>query len=265
MKNLVLVVDDEANNQELLSACLSKQGFSPLIAHNGTAGLELARQQHPALILLDTLMPGIDGFETCRQLKADPVTRNIPVILMADAGEDDQAGFDAGADDYFIRPIRPRQLATRLVKYLLMYDLSVQLEATDQLLAQHSALFAVTSEVGKQITSILDPAQLTKAVVDLLQKRFNYYYVSIWQLNDRQDVLMLRAGIGRHGYQPFSPDFTLHKDSQHSIVATVARLGQAYNANDVLQDPAFMARFELPDADIVIIKSFLQQINNSFG
>ena len=103
---LLLLVDDEADNLQLLRHILQDQ-YRMLFAKDGTRALELALQERPDLILLDVMMPGMTGYDVCRQLKAAAASRAIPVIFVtALAGQDDElVGFEAGAVDYLTKPV----------------------------------------------------------------------------------------------------------------------------------------------------------------
>jgi two-component system cell cycle response regulator len=103
----ILVVDDVEPNVRLLEAKLTLEYYEVLTANDGATALQIASDERPDIILLDVMMPGMDGFETCRRLKADPVTRHIPVVLVTalDGREDKIKGLDAGADDFVTKPI----------------------------------------------------------------------------------------------------------------------------------------------------------------
>ena len=103
----ILVVDDVEANVRLLEAKLTLEYYEVLTAGDGSRALQVAQDERPDIILLDVMMPGMDGFETCRRLKADPVTRHIPVVLVTalDGREDKLKGLDAGADDFVTKPI----------------------------------------------------------------------------------------------------------------------------------------------------------------
>ena len=103
----ILVVDDVEPNVRLLEAKLTLEYYEVLTAMDGATALEIAAAERPDIILLDVMMPEMDGFETCRRLKADPVTRHIPVVLVTalDGREDKIRGLDVGADDFVTKPI----------------------------------------------------------------------------------------------------------------------------------------------------------------
>jgi two-component system alkaline phosphatase synthesis response regulator PhoP len=116
----ILLVDDEPDIVDVLSIVLSEAGFDVTTAGNGVEALAAARQQRPDLILLDVMMPEMDGVETCSQLRQDPTLKDCLVAFLTARGEDYSqiAGFDAGADDYILKPVKPKVLVSR-VKALL--------------------------------------------------------------------------------------------------------------------------------------------------
>jgi signal transduction histidine kinase/DNA-binding response OmpR family regulator len=241
-KTTILIRQDDQETIARLASFLQEKGIELQRSPTGEDLLEQAARFLPALILLDA---GDDGYSLCRRLKGDDRTADLPVIFLADP-DDPEPEDDLSCSEVITRPIRPRQVLLRLEQHLLVKALAEQLQAKDETLLKRATELEVASQIGQQITTILDPDELMRAVVEVLQQRFAYYFVSIWQLNDRQDVLALRAGLGRHGYQPFSTYFTLHKETIRSIVAWVARSGKSYHADDVEQDPLFMYREELP-------------------
>jgi DNA-binding response OmpR family regulator len=112
----VLVIDDEADLVELVRYNLDKEGFRVIAASDGESGLEVARRRTPDLIVLDLMMPGMDGLSVCRALRADERTSRIPLIMLtARAAETDRVvGLEMGADDYVTKPFSPRELVARV-------------------------------------------------------------------------------------------------------------------------------------------------------
>ena len=116
----VLVVDDEQDLLELVSYNLNKEGYRVVGVGSGEEALAAARRDVPDLILLDLLLPTVDGLEVCRRLKADPRTQHIPVLMLTAKSEeaDVVTGLELGAEDYVTKPFSPRVLVAR-VKALL--------------------------------------------------------------------------------------------------------------------------------------------------
>jgi two-component system phosphate regulon response regulator PhoB len=115
-KQHVLVVDDEQDIQELVAYNLSRNGYHVTCVGSGEDALKVARLRMPDLVLLDLMLPRIDGLEVCRQLKAEARTRHIPVIMLTAKGEeaDVVTGLELGADDYVSKPFSPRLLLARV-------------------------------------------------------------------------------------------------------------------------------------------------------
>lgn len=115
-KGTILVIDDEKDLIELVRYNLERERFDVICTDNGQSGLDIATRHRPDLIVLDLMMPGMDGLETCRKLRADSRTARIPVIMLtARATEADRiVGLELGADDYVIKPFSPRELVARV-------------------------------------------------------------------------------------------------------------------------------------------------------
>jgi sigma-B regulation protein RsbU (phosphoserine phosphatase) len=126
----VLLVDDNPTNLQVLFQTLEGRNYNLLVAKNGEMALSIARKAHPNLILLDIMMPGIDGYEVCRQLKADPATREIPVIFLSALGDtkDKVQGLDLGAVDYVTKPFQPDEVIARVNTHLTIYRLKREVQ-----------------------------------------------------------------------------------------------------------------------------------------
>jgi two-component system alkaline phosphatase synthesis response regulator PhoP len=109
----VLVVDDDTKTVELVKLYLNRDGYRVLTAYDGNEALRLARENHPDLIVLDLMLPGISGLEVCRILRQES---DVPIIMLTALTTDDDrlAGLDLGADDYVTKPFSPRELAARV-------------------------------------------------------------------------------------------------------------------------------------------------------
>lgn len=116
MKEKILIVDDEKDIVKMLDYNLQKEGFKTVLSYDGEEALDLAIAERPKLILLDLMLPGIDGLEVCKILKKDPKTANIPIIMLtAKSQETDKiVGLELGADDYITKPFSPRELIARI-------------------------------------------------------------------------------------------------------------------------------------------------------
>ncbi len=119
-KQKILVVDDEKELSALVSLHMKMAGFEVLTANSGEKALELSREETPDLIILDLMLPKIDGWQVCEQLRQDAATKDIPVIMLTARTqiEDKLKGFEAGADDYVTKPFSPRELVARVKRVL---------------------------------------------------------------------------------------------------------------------------------------------------
>jgi len=119
-KRKILVVDDEKELVKLITFNLSIAGYNVLSAKNGIEALEISEQENPDLIILDIMLPRIDGWEVCRRLRQNPHTTNIPIIMLSALSEvnDKLRGFDLGIDDYVTKPFSPRELVVRVKRVL---------------------------------------------------------------------------------------------------------------------------------------------------
>ena len=134
MSATVLVVDDEKDLVELVRYHLEKEGLTCYEAYDGESALQVARERHPHLIVLDLMLPGVDGLEVCRTLRKDPKTASVAIIMLtAKADEVDRiVGLEMGADDYMVKPFSPRELVAR-VKAVLRRGQTQDLSAVTQI------------------------------------------------------------------------------------------------------------------------------------
>ncbi len=171
MAETILVIEDEADVLDLVAYNLKKAGFAVATARDGVTGLQTARNDLPALIVLDLMLPGLEGTELCRQLKADPRTAHIPVLMLtAKAEEVDRiVGLELGADDYVVKPFSPRELVLRIKKIL---DRATGKTAPAEILKAGD----ITVDLARhQVTVKNQPVELTatefKLLATLLQRR----------------------------------------------------------------------------------------------
>jgi two-component system alkaline phosphatase synthesis response regulator PhoP len=128
-KRKILVVDDEKELVKLIAFNLTIAGYDVLCANSGIEALEICEQQNPELVILDIMLPRIDGWEVCRRLRKNLLTRNIPIIMLSALAEVDDKlkGFDLGADDYVTKPFSPRELVVRVKRVLARSEAHYQL------------------------------------------------------------------------------------------------------------------------------------------
>ena len=128
MEDKVLAVDDELQMRDLLNLFLTRDGYNVLLASNGEDAIELAKKENPQIILLDIKMPGINGIEVCRRLKANRKTQSIPIIMISALGDHKMEAIEAGADDFINKPIDMLELSTRVKSIIRISYLSNELK-----------------------------------------------------------------------------------------------------------------------------------------
>lgn len=163
-QGVILIVDDNPTNLELLLDFLEKSGFKVLVSEDGISAVEMAEYASPDLILLDVLMPEIDGFETCRRLKSNPATHNIPVIFLTALADkiDQVTGLNLGAVDYITKPLAHDEVLARVKIHLRLQNL------TKKLTEQNERLEAEISERKQAEQKIREQAALLDITTDAI-------------------------------------------------------------------------------------------------
>jgi two-component system cell cycle response regulator len=172
----VLVVDDILANVKLLEARLAAEYFEVLTAHSGREALDVCARERVDVVLLDVMMPGMDGFEACRRLKADPATHHLPVVMVTalDQPSDRVQGLEAGADDFLTKPVDDIALVTR-VKNLTRLKVS-----NDEMLAARGDRAPLASRTARRwrrpvrtrgASAVDDPPRSAARLVEALSKR----------------------------------------------------------------------------------------------
>ncbi|MDE1464968.1 ATP-binding response regulator [Spartinivicinus poritis] len=185
----ILLVDDNPTNLQLLLQTLNGRGYKLLVAKNGESALKIAQKNKPALILLDIMMPGIDGYEVCRQLKADAETNGITVIFLSalDETKDKVKGLNLGAVDFISKPFQPEEVLARVATQLKIHRLeralserNKQLEADNQriLEAMTEGIFGLdqkgcitfVNEAANRMTGFSEDDLIGKELINILLK-----------------------------------------------------------------------------------------------
>ncbi|MGD1809511.1 hybrid sensor histidine kinase/response regulator [Dapis sp. BLCC M126] len=161
LNSTILIVDDNPINMKLAVSVLESYNFNILVSLNGENCLKQARENSPDIILLDVLMPGIDGFETCKRLKADPETRDIPVIFMTALSdtEDKITGFELGAVDYVTKPIKIDEVLARVKVHIQLRKLTKKLKDKNVLLQEEIQQKIITEAKLQETLKELQVAQ----------------------------------------------------------------------------------------------------------
>lgn len=165
MKPKILLVDDEPDALEVLGFKLKEAGYMPLFAADGAGAIAAARDERPALIVLDLMLPEVDGLEVCKILRRDPGTAAIPIIMLtARAAEMDRVlGLELGADDYVTKPFSPRELVLRIKKLL------ARASGTEDPMAQLQIGELEIDALRHQVNVAGSPVELTATEFKLLE------------------------------------------------------------------------------------------------
>lgn len=147
-QNVILIVDDTPTNLEMLLEFLESAGFKVVVAEDGESAIEMAEYAPPDLILLDILMPQMDGFEACRRLKTNPDTQDIPIIFMTALTDkvDKVKGLNLGAVDYIAKPLDHEEVLARVNIHLRLQNLTKKLKEQNERLEQQAALLDITTD-----------------------------------------------------------------------------------------------------------------------
>ena len=179
----VLIVDDSSSNRLFLASILEEDGYRVIQAADGETGLTMAALERPVLILLDVVMPGIDGFETLRRLKADPVTRRSAVIMLTSLGDQESKlkAFDYGAVDYIIKSANESEVKARVRVHVRLAN------TQEELIASRAESLQQISAAQRSL--LVNPSDLPEA-------RFSVYYRSLHEAGgDFYDVVNVSDGV----------------------------------------------------------------------
>ena len=169
---VILIVDDTPSNLEMLFDVLVHAGFKVLIAEDGESAIEQVEYALPDLILLDVLMPGIDGFETCSRLKSNQTTKDIPVIFMtalSDA-EDKVKGFSVGGVDYVTKPFQQQEVLARVTTHLSIRNLQHKLQKQNERLQQE---IVERIKIEKEIKQLNENLKRRTIQLEAVNKEFH--------------------------------------------------------------------------------------------
>ncbi len=212
VKQTLLLIEDDPDIVELLQFNLEREGYPVIVATDGEAGVRLATQQVPAAILLDLMLPGIDGLEVCRQLKSAERTAGVPVMMLTAKSEEADVvlGLELGADDYVAKPFSPREVVARVrallrrnqaaagagklridldgvVLDLERYEISVEGAVVDFTRAEFRLFWTLASHPGRVYTR------------DQLVERITDGEALILDRNVDVHVSSIRKKLGEHG------------------------------------------------------------------
>lgn len=174
----VLAVDDHAVNLELLAEYFAGTGCDFFVAHDGATALELVARERPDLVLLDVVMPRLDGIEVCRRIKADPANRLLPVVLVTSLSsvQDRVRGLEAGADDFLTKPLDRRELMARVLTLIRAKEMYDKLDDAEHVMAAFARVVeardggteAHVERVARSARALAEAAGLSAVELDLV-------------------------------------------------------------------------------------------------
>ncbi len=260
----ILVVDDNLTNMRVLSSMLDKLGYAVLVARDGIKAIETAQYSMPDMILLDVMMPGIDGFETCRRLKKIPSTRDIPIIFLTALAstENKVRGFQVGAVDYITKPLQHEEVTARVKTHMQLQMLSRNMQQQNDYLMKMMIQRKITSNISLKLSTILDINKLYSAIANLIQAQFDYAHVNVWQLSAQKDRLVLEASSGKKDSELLKTGVHLSMHTGPTLVWEAYQKEQASRVNDWQAESYFQPLKELSDSksEIAIPLRFEKQI-----
>ncbi len=189
----VLIIDDLPENVFLLQDRLEHEGYEVLTAYDGPSGIERAMKELPDLVLLDVMMPGMTGIEVCKKLVSDPITSNIPIILVTakSGAEDTKEGLEAGAFDYIKKPFNRVELLARVNSALKLSEAHKALLEVEQRNTYAATVVTANHKIKQPLTLMSLSAaaikrELAKEEVskEAIQKRLVYIETAIKEIND---------------------------------------------------------------------------------
>ncbi len=180
----ILLVDDEPDILEFLSYNLTKEGYKIYKAKNGKDGIESFKKHDPELVILDVMMPGFDGIETCREIRSLPKGKDAIIIFLTARGEEysQLAGFEAGADDYITKPIKPKLLVSRIKAILRRFNHNDSASVSEMEELQIDKEKYIVTKQGQQLTLPRKEFELLALLASKPNKVFTReeIYTKVW-------------------------------------------------------------------------------------
>ncbi len=259
-ENIIMIVDDDPEQIEVLTQILDQFGFNFQIAQSGLEAFDHLEKSLPQIILLDVIMPEMDGFEICRRLKAEKRTKDIPVIFMTDLTEtvNKVIGLELGAADYLTKPFQKEEVLTRIKNQFVMRQLHQQLVDARQTLDDKVTLR--TMEIAKsneELKKELDEHKRMEKILKQAQKMEAISTLSTGIAHDFNNILSIITG--------YSEMASLEEDAQDSMIGTCLENinSAAFRARELVQNLLTFCRQTEQEKTHIKISPILQYVLNT--
>ena len=230
-KNQILIIEDEKDIGELLEYNLQKEGFDTILANNGESGLRVAKKEKPNLLILDLMLPGIDGLDVCRLIKSDNDIKNISIVMLTALGQEEDIvkGLESGADDYITKPFSFKVLIAR-IKSVLRRGQVEDLNSEQDL-----------NIMGVKITSRSREVSINDSIIELTLTEFQILYLLAshpgWVFTRYQIINKIRED--NYPVTDRSIDFQIvglrkKMGELGSLIQTIRGVGYRFKSNDNL-------------------------------
>lgn len=270
-RKTLLIVDDAPENLDVMKSLLNAD-FNVKAAVNGRVALKIASQQRPDLILLDVVMPEMDGYEVCRQLKADPTTRDIPVIFLTalDGVNDETKGLELGAVDYISKPLTPAILMARINTHLALDEGRRKLAAQNHELMEAARMREDVERIMHHdlkgpLSSIVSIPNVLRSIGTLNEKQLNYVQMledSGWKMLNMIDLSLVLLKIEYGTYQPDLRDTALIPLLQQ-VIREQQQAFQRKDLNLLLEMPEIPVGYTLQTESLLLQNLFTNLLKNA--
>jgi PAS domain S-box-containing protein len=284
-QSTILIVDDDEDARDVLRRMLSKEGYNLALAVDGTEALAKVAELIPDLILLDVMMPDIDGFEVCQRLRVDPLLGEVPIIMVT-ALHDRQSrlkGIEAGADDFITKPFDRNELQTRirtitrLNRYRQLYQERVQRQQAEEELRRTAERLKVLHEIDQAILEARSPQAVAMAALRNIQRLGPYHYAAVAMFEAGSDeVTMLATSADGEGWLDPELQFPLNtftvtealRQGKERVVEDITLLPEPAPADEALLAQGIRAYITFPliaQGELVGTLSLAAETLDSFG
>ena len=258
-KSLIMIIDDEAENIDFLKGLLDQFGFNLVAASKGEDAIRLLENTFPDIILLDVLMPGMDGFEVCRRIKENKRTKDIPILFMTALTDpvNKVAGLEIGGADYITKPFQKEEVLTRLKTHFVMRQLQLQLQETRQTLDdQVSFQTRELKKSNEQLKKELIEQKRMEKILKQAQKMEAVSTLSRGIAHDFNNILSIIIGYCDLASMESLPETSIVGDSLEKIHTA------AFRAKGLVQDLLIFCRETDQDKTLIRISPILSSIIN---